>query len=273
MSRTITSAVVTGGGSGLGRSLALELARRGAKVVVSDVNEVGASETVALITDAGGTALAHPADVADAEAMAALADAAEAAHGPLDGWVNNAGVAVAGPIGESPLDDWRWIVDINLMGVVHGCHVAAPRFRAQGKGVVLNVASAAGLVSTPMMGSYNATKAAVVALTETLYQELREDGATATVLCPTFFQTNLLDTARSTRASQMKVASKLMARSSFTADDVARAGLDDALAGRLYSVPMADGRWMWRLRRLAPQAFYDLFQWGANALEKRNRKG
>lgn len=269
MSRhTVSAAVVTGAGSGLGRALALELASRGAKVVVSDVSLQGADETVSLVRAAGGEAHAMTCDVRDAEAMQALWDAAHEAVGPLDVWVNNAGVAVAGPVGQVSLEDWHWVVDVNMWGMVHGCHVAAPAFAERGRGVIINVASAAGLMATPGMGPYNVSKAAVVSLSETLYGELRSHGVGVTVVCPTFFETNLLDSARAT-GGQLKLAGKLMQRSKVQAPDVARAAVDDALAGRLFSVAMRDGRMGWALRRALPQTFYDLMFRGVNVLQKR----
>jgi NAD(P)-dependent dehydrogenase (short-subunit alcohol dehydrogenase family) len=251
----LSTAVITGAGSGLGRALALDLTRRGAAVVLGDLNEVGLAETVRLVEAAGGRARAVVGDVRDPASHEALLAEARASFGDVDLWVNNAGVAAAGPVGDLPLEDWRWLVDINLMGVVNGCHVAAPALRARRQGAILNVASAAGLVHMPGMGAYNAAKAAVVALSETMYAELRPQGVGVTVLCPTFFQTHLLDTSRTTDDAARSIARKLMARAKMTADDVARAAIDDVLAGRLHSVPMADGRWMWRLRRWMPAWF------------------
>jgi short-subunit dehydrogenase len=107
------------------------------------------------------------------------------------------------------------------------------------------------------MAPYNAAKAAVVSLSETMYSELQGANVGVTVLCPTFFQTNLLDSARATDPSMTGIAAKLMRRSNYSAGDVARVAIEDVLAGRLHSVPMTDGRWLWRLRRMMPQLFQD----------------
>ncbi|MCB9680419.1 MAG: SDR family NAD(P)-dependent oxidoreductase [Alphaproteobacteria bacterium] len=264
----VTGAVVTGGGSGLGRALALELHSRGAAVVIADLDLEGAEQTVAAVRERGGRAWAVACDVRDPEAVAAVLDAALGHLDAVDMWINNAGVAVAGEVGDVALDDWHWVVDVNLWGMVHGCHVIAPYFKQRGAGVIVNVASAAGLVSTPGMAPYNVSKAGVVSLSETLYGELSPLGVGVTVVCPTFFQTRLLDNARSD-AHRLKVASKLMKRSSVQADGVARAAIDDALAHRLYSVAMRDGRMVWRLRRLLPQGFYDLYFRGMAQVQKR----
>jgi NADP-dependent 3-hydroxy acid dehydrogenase YdfG len=261
-------AVVTGAASGLGQALAVELARRGHDVVGGDLTVASMCATADAVTALGRRMLAVQVDVRDSGEVAELCEAAMGVAGRLDVWVNNAGVAVAGDVGEVPLDDWRWLLDINLMGVVHGLHVAVPVMRKQGFGGVLNVASAAGLISTPSMAAYNASKAAVVSITETLHAELVGTGVRATALCPTFFETNLLSTARTADPSKLRAARSLMRRSAWKAADVAVAALDDLDAGRLYSVPMADGRWLWRLRRLAPQPFATWFARGAKRVAR-----
>lgn len=261
-------AVVTGAASGLGQALAVELARRGHDVVGGDLTVASMCTTAEAVTALGRRMVAVQVDVRDPVQVADLSEAALGVAGRLDVWVNNAGVAVAGDVGDVPLEDWRWLLDINLMGVVHGLHVAVPVMRKQGFGGVLNVASAAGLISTPSMAAYNASKAAVVSITETLHAELVGTGVRATALCPTFFETNLLSTARTADPSKLRAARSLMRRSAWKAGDVAVAALDDLEAGRLYSVPMADGRWLWRLRRLAPQPFATWFARGAKRVAR-----
>lgn len=258
MTHRFTAAVVTGAGSGLGRQICLELARRGASVMASDVNEVGLAETVQMMQALGVKTASMVCDVRSPEQVASLAVAAEDALGPFDLWVNNAGVAVAGDVGDVPLEDWEWVLDINLRGVVFGAREATTRFKATGRGVVLNVASMAGLVSTPGMAPYNVAKSGVVALSQTMSSELRPLGIGVTVLCPSFFQTNLLDEARSPEKDRMNIGAKMMARAKITAADVARVALDDAAAGRLYSLPMMDGRVAWVMSRLMPSTFQRL---------------
>jgi NAD(P)-dependent dehydrogenase (short-subunit alcohol dehydrogenase family) len=253
------AAVVTGGGSGLGRAFCVELARRGGKVVVADLNLAGAEETAQLVQRAGGQAHAVHCDVTQIDQIESVARVAEEHFGAVDVVINNAGVAVGGLVGDVTLEDWRWIVSINLWGVIHGCHVFAPKFRARGRGAIINVASAAGLISTPEMGPYNVTKAAVVALSETMHVELAPHGVSVTVLCPTFFRTNIANAARGAAGDidqRKAVIHKLMDRSKLQANDVARAALEGADRGDLYVVPMQDGQWGWRLKRLSPERFY-----------------
>lgn len=243
-------AVVTGAGSGLGRAFCLELHKRGARIVCADIDGALAQKTAA---EVGGTDVVC--DVARIEDVEALAAAADRALGGVDLVINNAGVAVAGAVGEVPLDDWRWIMGVNLWGVIHGCHVFTPRLKRQGRGHIINVASAAGLLAPPGMAPYNVTKAALVALSETMQAELRHTGVGVTVLCPTFFQTNIHKNARGSDEKQAALVEKLMARAKIQADAVARIALDTAAANELYALPHADGRWMWRLKRWAPASY------------------
>ncbi len=253
------TAVVTGAGSGLGRAFCEELGARGARVVASDVDEVGAAETAERVRRAGGDAIVVRCDVADPAQVDALAEKARAWAGDIDLVINNAGVAVAGRFEKVALDDWKWIMGINLWGVVHGCRAFVPAMRARKRGYIINVASAAGLLATPKMAPYNVTKAGVVSLSETLHAELAGDHVHVSVLCPTFFQTNIARGSRGSIDDRMRtLMEKLMARSRVQAPEVAKAALAGVAKNQLYVVPMTDGRAMWRLKRLAPERFYQL---------------
>lgn len=255
MKKTLDHCVITGAGSGLGRALALRLARPGAVLLLCDLHRESCDETARLCETRGAVAHVRVVDVADAAQVDALAAEADRVLGRIDLVVNNAGVAAAGAVGETPLEDWRWIVGINLLGVIHGCHVFAPRLAAQGSGAILNTASMAGLVSMPMMSSYNVTKAGVVALSETLAAELRGKGVGVTVLCPSFFKTNLLDESRSSSPELIAAGRRAFEEARVTADDVAAAALEAVARGRLYCLPMRDGRIAWRVKRLVPERF------------------
>jgi NAD(P)-dependent dehydrogenase (short-subunit alcohol dehydrogenase family) len=249
-------AVITGAGGGLGRAFCLELARRGSRLVVSDVRTDAAEETASLVRARGAEAHVVACDVRSAEEFGKLADEAEERLGAVDLLVNNAGVAVGGQVGEIPLEDWRWIVDINLMGVVHGCHLFAPRMKARRSGHIINIASAAGLVASPGMAPYHATKFAVVGLSESLYSELKPLGVGVTVVCPTFFPTGIIDAGRGGDPMMKQIARQRMAASPLDSNDVARVALEAADRDRLFCVPMADGRAMWALKRLSPEQWY-----------------
>jgi NAD(P)-dependent dehydrogenase (short-subunit alcohol dehydrogenase family) len=152
------SAVVTGAGSGIGRAFAQEIAARGGRVVVSDINPRTAQETVDLIgRDRAHAVVADVADLAQVERLAAEAEAW--LGGPVDLVINNAGVGVGGaPVGEIPYADWQWALGINLWGVINGCHVFAPRLRALGRGGIVNVCSTASFAAAPNMGPYNTAR-------------------------------------------------------------------------------------------------------------------
>lgn len=251
------NAVVTGGGSGLGRALCLAVVRRQGRVVVADLEEGRAKELVARIDEefGEGRAYAFHCDVAQASQVEALADFAGEVLGTLDLVVNNAGVAAGGLIGDTSLEDWRWVNETNLWGVIHGCHIFLPRLKAQGHGAILNVASAAGLLCPPQLAPYNVAKAGVVALSETLYVEALSHGVGVTVLCPTFFRTKLLENARGGDEKSLQLIEKLMDKGRVQADGVAQAALDAVARGELYCVPSREGRWLWTAKRLLPQHF------------------
>ena len=251
-----SSAVVTGAGSGIGRAFALQLAQRGGRVVCSDLNLASAEETVAMIQKKGGHALALACDVSQLEQVEALAEKSERWLGnPVDLVVNNAGVGIGGrPIGDIPIEDWHWTVGVNLWGVVHGCHVFAPRLRALGRGGIINVCSAASFAAAPMMGPYNVTKAAVLALSETLRAELVGTDVHITALCPTFVKTNIVRDGRIPENTS-KLGSQLMAWTGVSPEGVVKKTLDALDGDRLYVLPQLEARLIWRMKRLAPGAY------------------
>jgi NAD(P)-dependent dehydrogenase (short-subunit alcohol dehydrogenase family) len=260
--------VITGAGAGFGRALALELAGRGGRLVLSDVDVSAVEETARLARARGAAdARAFACDVtrlADLEALAAACDR------PIDLVVNNAGVSSGGLIGELPVEDWRWTIEVDLFGVLHGCHVFVPRLRKQGHGHVLNVASAAGLLCAPRMGAYNVAKAGVVALSETLAAELEGTAIGVTVLCPTFFETNIVRSGRFTDPKTRAFADRMMKRAR-PVEEVVLAALASVERGELYSVPMADGRWLWRLKRAVPGSYRGIVAAGMRVLDRGGR--
>ena len=187
-------AVVTGAGSGIGRSFALELAKRGGSVVCADINLDAAKETVSLITSqTSRKAFAVQCDVTDKAQVQALSEhAEELLKHSVSLIINNAGVGLGGKFDEVSLEDWQWCVNINLWGVIYGCHYFVPKFKKQGYGAIINVASAAGYTAAPEMTAYNVTKSSVLALSETLSAELRKDKISVNVLCPTLVPTNIM---------------------------------------------------------------------------------
>lgn len=216
-------AVVTGAGSGIGRAFAVELARRGGQVVCADVVADRAHETAESIVGSGGVALAVICDVSDLDAVEAMAEEAECwFDAPVSLVVNNAGVGVGGrPVGDIPIEDWRWALGVNLWGPVHGCHVFIPRLRAAGSGGVINVASAASFAAAPGMGPYSVSKAAVLSLTETVAAELTGTDIVATAVCPTFVKTNIARDGR-IEAGSGATADRLMRMTGWSPERIVR---------------------------------------------------
>lgn len=247
-------AFITGGASGLGRAMAAELAGGGWTLGLLDLAAPRLEATAAELAAAGGKVRTYAGDVTDeAFVGASVRDFAQQAGG-LDVLVNNAGVAVAGPVDGVSAADWRWITNINLLGVAWGCHAAVTHMRAAGTGLVLNIASSAGFAAAPKMSPYNATKAAVIALTETMAAELQDTGIQASVAMPGFFQTNLLASMRAP-AEEAAMAQRLMGGSGLDAAQAARDILTAAGRGDLHIVWPKDYRLAWRLKRFFPGWF------------------
>ncbi len=255
-------AVVTGAAGGLGRAFCLELVKRGARIVASDIDPAGLEETIRKVTDGardGTSAEVHAVrcDVSKLDDVERLATEAERLLGGVDVLVNNAGVVAGGRVGDIPIADWEWVLGVNLWGVIHGCHVFAPRMRKQRAGHIVNVASSAGLVSFPWWAPYCVSKYGVVALSESLHGELAQDGVSVTVLCPGFFRSGIQQKGRVTAdPALVRLMETLMAESPLQADGVARLALASAEAGKLYALTHADGRWVWRAKRWLPRPFY-----------------
>lgn len=245
---------VTGGGSGLGRAIAIRYARAGWRVCVADVNDARGAETVGELAGPAGHRFLH-CDVTRDEDLPAAARWLEEQWGGIDVVVNNAGVAQAGSIESVPLEDWRWILEINVLGVVRGCRAFVPLLRKQG-GHLVNVASMAGLLDVPRLAAYNASKAAVVSISETLQHELRDDGIGVTVVCPGFFSTNLAESLRTTDPRFRSVLERLSSRSAVTAADVADGIYRAVSRGRFHVLPHRAGRIAWYTKRFLPRRLY-----------------
>jgi NAD(P)-dependent dehydrogenase (short-subunit alcohol dehydrogenase family) len=209
------TAVLTGAGSGFGLECARIGAKLGMNLVLADVQQDALDKTVAEMQAAGAQVLAMRVDVSKAEQMQALADAVFKRFGAPHFVFNNAGVGAGGLVWENTLKDWEWLMGVNVMGVVHGVHFFTPMMLAAAKadtayqGHIVNTASMAGLLNAPNMGIYNVSKHAVVALSETLYQDLAlvTDQVSASVLCPFFVPTGISQSHRN-RPDELKAQDK-----------------------------------------------------------------
>lgn len=253
-------AVVTGAGSGIGRSFAVELARRGGTVVCADIHLETAQETVDLIQSlTSSNAYAVQCDVGLKEDVKALAEQAEQLLGhPVTLLINNAGVGLGGKFDEVSLEDWQWCMHVNLWGVIHGCHYFLPQFKQQGFGAIINVASAAGFTAAPEMTAYNVTKASVLALSETLSAELRSANIRINVLCPTLVPTNIMKNGRLPKSYSSLADQLLMNHAFIDSDQVAKKTLNQLDANKLYTIPQPDAKLFWWMKRISPQLYAKL---------------
>lgn len=247
-----TRIFITGGASGLGRAIALRYAREGARVCIGDIHDVRGHEAEAQLRACGADAFYLRCDVTQEESLQSALRELQTRWSGVDIVVNNAGVASAGRIETTPIEDWQWIININLLGVVRGCKVFTPQFKKQGHGHFVNVASMAGLMLLPAMDAYNVTKAGVIALSETLRYELEPLGVAVTVVCPSFFSTNLTESLRTSEPGMKAHMERLLAHSAVTADDIAEQ-VFEAVRQRTYMVMThAFPRFAWYVKRVFP---------------------
>ncbi|CAL8474065.1 SDR family oxidoreductase [Caballeronia sp. S22] len=246
-------AVITGAGSGFGREFAKLGASLGMKLVLADLDTAALAATVEAVRAEGGDAIGVTTDVSDAAQVEALARASLETYGGVHLLFNNAGVGAGGFVWENSANDWQWVFGVNVMGVANGLRAFVPVMLEQNEPAhIVNTASVAGLLAAPAMGVYNASKHAVVALTETLHHDLRLAGASligVSLLCPAFVPTGIADAERSRpealaneapyTASQ-KLAARQLTRAveggKLTARDVALLAFDAVREGRFYVI-------------------------------------
>jgi NAD(P)-dependent dehydrogenase (short-subunit alcohol dehydrogenase family) len=247
-------AVVTGSGSGIGEALARQFARVGMKLMLADVDIWAAERVRAMLTQDGHEAFAIQTDVADASSVERLAEQSYERYGSVNILCNNAGVVPSGrhrPVWEQPLEDWRWSLDVNLMGVIHGMRSFVPRMLAQNTpGHIVNTASVAGLVSGSGSTAYSAAKHAVVRASEALYAGLRERGAPigVTILCPGLVATRIYESERNrperlapvggaaAETPELQAIATSLYRNALSPDEVAEQTLDAIREERLYQL-------------------------------------
>jgi NAD(P)-dependent dehydrogenase (short-subunit alcohol dehydrogenase family) len=250
------NAVITGAASGLGREISISLAKRGWRILISDINMDGSEITHEMVKKAGGEGETFECDVTKLEDVRRMADFAFERWPRIDLLVNNAGVAAGGIVGDISMEDWHWIVNTNFWGMLHGCHEFVPRMKSQGGGHIVNISSAAGFVSLPEMASYNVTKAAIVSLSETLKSELAHHNIGVTVVCPTFFKTNLLKTMRYTDEFQKTFAETAFENGRMSAEKIAEMTVRAVEKNKLYLIPQVVGKVQWVMKRLSPSRYY-----------------
>jgi len=247
------TALVTGAGSGIGAAIARALDAQGAIVHCADIDGAAAEQTARALS----RATAHTLDVTDAPAMEALAERLYADNGHIDLLFNNAGIGHAGAVVDCTLDDWRAMLDVNVMGVVHGVHVFLPRMLAQaGPAHIVNTASGAGLIPLPGMAPYCAAKHAVVGLSQSLASELHDSNIQVTILCPGTINTNIVKRTQmrgQQAAKQQAKAVRHYKKHGASPDDVAADLLTDIHKKRMICVtPRREVGFGWLAQRLSP---------------------
>ncbi|MCC7250145.1 MAG: SDR family NAD(P)-dependent oxidoreductase [Lysobacter sp.] len=245
--------LITGAGSGLGLALAQRYARSGARVACVDIDASRAEAARDGLPGDGHLALV--ADVGDDASMQTLHDAVQREWNGVDVLINNAGIASAGAMVETTMDEWRKVLEIDLLGVVRGCRLFLPGMLAAKRGQILSTASFAGLAGAPNLMSYGVAKAGVVALSEQLRAEVEPLGLRVGVICPAFFRTNLMDTALANDATKARVE-RWMDRAPDTVDSVADKVFADAERGVFMIIPTKREPGYWRLKRWFPGLYF-----------------
>ena len=247
-------AFITGAASGLGKAFCIDLARDGWTIGMADNNVVALEAAAADIAAAGGKPLLFPLDVSDKDQYQQVA--ADFLHqaGGIDLLFNNAGVGDGSVFEEYSLENYEWMVGINQMGVLYGCYYFVPAMKKQRSGHIINTASAAAIGCAPTMAAYNITKAAVLALSETLYGELMDFQVHVSCIMPTYFKTNVIQHARGGELVK-KATQHFINRSGLEAPEVAAEILARAGKKELYIILPKSARKMWWMKRLAPTRF------------------
>jgi NADP-dependent 3-hydroxy acid dehydrogenase YdfG len=261
---------ITGAGSGFGEALAHRYAGAGFRVAVTDVDQERAERVFDAIEAAGGRGFAQQLDVTSGADWDSLYQRILTEWGGLEILVNNAGVAAAGRLEDTPVDDWKWLLETDLMGVIRGCHRFLPLLREQRHGHVVNFSSFAGMVPMPEVSAYATAKAGVVALTEQLRVDLDRSGVDITLVCPAYVRTRLLESFRSPDDRHRQMAERWMARSRVTARQVADRVFKAVGKREFLVLTHAETRWLWRLKRWFPERFFRTMVKLSRTLKKRN---
>ncbi len=251
---TSKRAFITGAASGLGKAFATELAGDGWTIGMSDNNAIELQKAVTEMIALGANALMYQLNVSDKDQYKKVAEQFLQDVGGIDLLFNNAGVGDGGAFEEYSLENYEWMVGINQMGVVYGCYYFIPAMKKQQSGHILNTASAAAIGCAPTMGAYNMTKAAVVAISETLYSELMDDNIHVSCIQPTYFKTNISKSARGGSTIQ-KITQSFIDRSGLEAEEVAQEILARAGKKELYIILPKSAHKMWLYKRFAPTKF------------------
>ncbi|CBL44614.1 Short-chain dehydrogenase [gamma proteobacterium HdN1] len=270
-------AVITGAGSGIGRSLALQLAQKGCHLAISDINEKGLKETVGMIQTPGIKVTSAKLDVANRDAVYAHAEQVIADHGKANIIINNAGVALGETIENMSYENFEWLMNINFWGVVYGTKAFLPHLKAAGEGQVVNISSVFGLIAVPTQSAYNSAKFAVRGFTECLREELEIDncGVSATCVHPGGIKTGI---ARNSRVGKLGSFDKFTAGKDIgdqfeklartTADEAAEAIINGIRRNKRRVLIGTDARVIDSMQRFLPTGYQKLLEVGSRITRK-----
>ena len=260
--------IVTGAGSGIGRALAEELARREALVILADINDQAVNAVAVSITASGYQAEVRPVDVANFDEVAKLVTDTVARHGRLDFMFNNAGIAVGGEVRDCAIDDWRRVLDVNLHGVINGIDSAYPIMVRQGFGHIINTASIEGLLPFPGSASYVASKFGVVGLSNALRIEGEDLGVKVSVVCPGYVKTAIFRSSKLIKIDREKLIDSLPERLGITPEKCAAVILSGVERNKAIIVVTGFAKTLWLLQRISP----GLIRWMMGRNLKKSRR-
>lgn len=254
------TAIITGAGSGIGKALAEELARRGAHVSICDVNSDRIEKVAEGIRKSGGKVTAFVVNVADYDAVKKMIEDTVAARGKLDLIFNNAGIGIGGSAQDLTIDDWRAVIDIDLYGVVYGAVTAYSIMVKQGFGHIINTASIEGLAPFPGTSSYATSKFGVVGLSTSLRVEGAELGVKVSVVCPGYIKTAIFNDSKLVNVNREKMLADLPAWAGITPDECAKVILRGVECNKAFIVVTLFAKILWALNRISPNLVIWLMQ-------------
>ncbi len=270
-------AAITGAGSGIGQALAVELAKLGCEVAISDKNDSGLQDTLQQLNALGAKVSSRLLDVADRDAVYAWADQVVADHGQVNLIFNNAGVALSETVESMGYENFEWLMNINFWGVVYGTKAFLPYLKQAGEGHVINVSSVFGMIGVPTQSAYNAAKFAVKGFTESLREEMEIEGASVEVTCvhPGGIKTNIVRTSRVGEVGKAgtrdrdKMVRMFDKAARTTPTEAARVIIDGVKKNKPRVLIGADARVIDTVQRLLPTGYQDLLVWGATRNHKK----
>lgn len=250
--------VITGGATGLGQALAIKWAEEHSdlQICIADINEARGDETIMQLKKMGADAFYLHCDITNDGDVTALANTLKAKWQGVDYVFNNAGVATGGSLLDENIAQWQWVFDINVLGMVRVSRALLPMMQAQESGYFVNIASQAGLTPIPYMGSYNAVKAAVVSFSETMRLELAPDNIGVSVVCPSFFKTNLDESMRSDNPAAHKMIDRFFKKADITKEQVAESIYQQVQDRRFLVLTHKLGKRAYLLKKLLPSESY-----------------